>query len=167
MIKIYGLDTRNNLGGSNSSDVIAASQKSVKDYVDGAVANGYKVLNTNATVSSNAVNVSTVFGGNTYHESCIQISNANDTTVTLNTLATYKNQFVLINTNTSTTRNFVFNLSSLEYTSVNCMSDCVTSATQLTFEVLARSARVVEFEKIGNVLNVNVSDIVMATTARN
>ena len=35
--KFYNLDTDNTLGGNNASDIYIASQKAVKDYVDGKV----------------------------------------------------------------------------------------------------------------------------------
>ena len=51
--KHYNLDTRTDMGGESSSDILVSSQKATKTYVDGQVSGK---ADTNHTQSSNTIN---------------------------------------------------------------------------------------------------------------
>ena len=223
-VRKYSLDVDRTLGGSNSSDVISPSQKSVKEYADslsmqgvqgvqgaqgeqgvqgttgvqgsvgaqgtngtngeqgvqgiqgivglqglqgiqGSTDNSFRFLKTIVvtTQESRIINLATLYNGVTYTESCIEINSDVDASITVNALSLYKNTFVVLNTTGNTTVNFLFNMQSLSYGTLNCSSDYVNSFYEISVPVLPTGARVVEICKVGNVMNVFVSNIHMDT----
>ena len=166
MTKWFNLDTDVNLGGENSSDIKSPSQKAVKTYVDGEIdEKNYKYIKALTITSSGSRNVdlATLYDGVTYTESCIEINSDADASITVNALSLYRNTFVVLNTTGSTTVNFLFNMQSLLYGTLNCSSDYVNSFYEISVPVLPTGARVVEICKVGTVINVSVSNIHMDT----